>query len=313
VSPSRDARGRAWGQLLRLSLAPSAAADVAAGILLAYRGRWPGGAWPWILIAASLCIYHGGLALNDWADREHDARTRPSRPIPSGAVAPNAAAILGIALLAAGPLLAWRVSAFAAAWALALALAALAYDVGPRGAWLGPSLLALCRAGNVGLGRIASLPEGARWSEPLVALAPCVLYGLYVLRVSRLGRLEDGEDAAPLGQRPSALLLGAAALLAIAPFLPPLDATRWQGRAVAIAIAWSGAAGLAAAARGTREWTRSLVERAMGLALRRLLLFGACFAAVSFEPPEPDALIACGVILCGYPLAFSLRRVFPPS
>ena len=66
----------AWGQLLRLSMAPSALADAAAGVLLG-AGAWPGERAGWML-AASFCAYHGGMALNDWADREGDARTRPT-------------------------------------------------------------------------------------------------------------------------------------------------------------------------------------------------------------------------------------------
>ena len=65
-----------WGALLRLSMSPSAAADAAAGVLLG-AGTWPAGPAPFLLVAGSLCVYHGGMALNDWADRGHDARTRP--------------------------------------------------------------------------------------------------------------------------------------------------------------------------------------------------------------------------------------------
>src|SRR6201999_1674051 len=36
------------------------------------------------LVCSSCLAYVAGMALNDWADREEDARERPNRPIPSG-------------------------------------------------------------------------------------------------------------------------------------------------------------------------------------------------------------------------------------
>ena len=61
----------------------------------------PGDAWTgaastsnrrgWAMPAASALIYLGGMALNDWADRELDAEERPERPIPSGRISPTAA------------------------------------------------------------------------------------------------------------------------------------------------------------------------------------------------------------------------------
>ncbi len=74
--------GVAWGRLLRLSLAPSAAADALAGITIGAWGAFPLDARVLLSAAGSLCVFHGGMALNDWADREGDARTRPDRPIP---------------------------------------------------------------------------------------------------------------------------------------------------------------------------------------------------------------------------------------
>jgi len=95
----------AWGRLLRLSLATTAAADVVGGAVYAGQG-WPGMGRLWLPIAASLCVYHGGMVLNDCADAEPDLKTRPERPIPSGAVNPQAALTVAIVLLALGPLLA---------------------------------------------------------------------------------------------------------------------------------------------------------------------------------------------------------------
>src|SRR5262245_12972329 len=99
----------ALGRLLRISLAPSAAADVAAGTVLA-AGAWPAGPRPFALMLASLCVYHGGMALNDWADREADARDGRPRPIPTGAISAGTALLLALVLLVLGPGIAFLVA-----------------------------------------------------------------------------------------------------------------------------------------------------------------------------------------------------------
>ncbi|HVS11931.1 MAG TPA: UbiA family prenyltransferase [Planctomycetota bacterium] len=309
----RPGASRAWGRLLRLSLAPSAAADVAAGLVLGGFGAWPGGAAPWLLLAASLCVYHGGMALNDWADREADVRTRPDRPIPSGAIPPRAALAAGLGLELAGIALAWLASPRAGLWVLAIAALAVSYDLAGRGPLRGPLLLGACRALNLGLGvyfpgLLASQPVSA---APAGGWIPCALYGLYVVFASRLARLEDEEDPRPLGSRPRRALLLAAGALVCLPFVDPYG----PGLAfspLAGAIAWIAAFGLASAALGTREWSRAAVGRASGLALRRLLAFTAACAALA-DPLRTSAWIVAAAILCGYPLSWRLRRVFPPT
>ena len=64
----------AWGRLLRISLFATAVCDVVGGSLLASGGVLP--SWPRLaaVLFASLAIFHGNLAFNDWCDREADAR-----------------------------------------------------------------------------------------------------------------------------------------------------------------------------------------------------------------------------------------------
>ena len=99
------------GRLLRLSLLPSAVADVTVGMLLGGAGVWPEGVAPGLLVLSSLGIYHGSMALNDWADRHEDARLRPGRPLPSGALGAPLALWLGLGLLALGVAAAFRIDA----------------------------------------------------------------------------------------------------------------------------------------------------------------------------------------------------------
>ncbi|OXM44424.1 4-hydroxybenzoate polyprenyltransferase, partial [Amycolatopsis thailandensis] len=54
-----------------------------------------------LLPLSSVAFYWAGMALNDWADRNLDARERPERPIPSGRVSAGAALTTGAALTAA--------------------------------------------------------------------------------------------------------------------------------------------------------------------------------------------------------------------
>jgi 4-hydroxybenzoate polyprenyltransferase len=304
---------RELGRLLRLSLAPSAAADVAAGLVLGGRGRFPSGAGPWLLIGASLAIYTGALALNDWADRERDARERPSRPLPSGAVGERIALSIALGLFTGGIALAWAARPASGAWMTALALVAALYDLGARGPWLGPLLLGLCRAGN--------LAAGLAWSSagpipPTGLLLAAGLYGGYVVIASRLGRMEDREEAVD-ATRARRLLAGAALVFPAAAALAQLPLPGLPGPGipfelpVAVAAGW----GLVARARAPRAWDAGEIERAMGLLLRRLLAFDAtlALAGLRFEGAGVDGLVVAAAILAGYPLAHRLRRAFPPS
>lgn len=312
-------RARDWGRLLRLSLAPSAAADVAAGLVVGFGGAWPARASAWWLVPASLGVYHGALVLNDWNDRAHDTRTRATRPLPSGAIAPRMALVAGLSLILVGLACAALARGESALWMSLVAACAVFYDLRGRGAWLGPILLALCRGGNLGSGLFYAARERSI-ALSLAWFAPCIAYGVYVFLVSRLGRMEDGEDSAPLARRPSVLLLAIAAVLLLVPFVVPRAAV--VDRLPSIVVAWAGAYELAAIALRTKSWTRPLVERAMGACLRRLLVFTAAVALTAFVFPRdtdamsratwPAALVALA-ILGGYPLAFGLRKVFPPS
>ncbi len=303
---------KAWGRLLRLSLAPTAAADIAAGVVFGSRGEWIAGASPWLLIWASLAIYHGNLAVNDWKDREHDARTRPGRPIPARSIAPGAALSLGLALVGLGVALAFRAQFECGLWMSAVALVALAYNTFGRGAFTGPFLLGACRAGNLGAGLMLARWMGTHTGRSIEVAWLCGLYFAYVFTLSRMGRMEDAEDAAPLGRRPALHLAVCAFVLLCVPLAP-----RWPpagiARVLALVLTGAAAAGLARVAWRTPAWDRIAVERAMGLTLRRLLIFTAAVAILALQPVALVPVVVALGILCGYPLSRGLRGVFPPS
>ena len=305
-------KARALGQLTRLSLAPSAAADVAAGLVFGGGGAFPAGAGPWLLIAGSLAVYTGALALNDWADRERDARARPGRPIPAGAFSAGAALGLALGLMTLGVALAFAAGTASGLWMAALASCAAFYDLAGRGPLLGPALLGLCRAGNLGVGLCWS-SGSAPPAAGLVLVAG--LYGFYVVNASRLGRMEDREDEVvpARARRLVVTAMLAFPLLALLTQLP-LEGLPGPGLPLEAPLALAAAWGLVAAAR-RRTWSPADVERAMGLLLRRLLAFDAVLALASARFPAAgwDGVAVAAVILAGYPLAHRLRRAFPPS
>lgn len=295
----------AWGKLLRISLSATAVGDVLAGCVLATGGLTDVSA-VLRLVAASLCIYHGGMALNDWADRKEDAEFGRQRPIPDGQVGAGAALLAAVLLLLAGPLLAASVDPAAATWALALTALVVLYDLVGRGDLLGPTLLAGCRFLNLSLPFLAL---GAGMATPLAVWSAPIVYGAYVFTLSRLGRYEDGQARPLPGETPGRLLLVLALLLLLVPALPvaPLSLV---GRGVALGLCAWAAVGLVQESQRLRHWKAEQVPRAMGFALRRMLIFAAAFSAL---PGTPESLLVAALVMALYPLSWQLRKVFPPS
>ena len=317
---------RAYGRLLRLSLTASCVADILGGALAAGGGLSGTGSRVWLTLAASLGLYHGGMALNDWADRKLDARLRPDRPLPSGAVAAPVALALGLALLAGGVACAFRVGALQGWLAGGIALLVVTYDLGSRGPWLGPLALGAARCGNLALGMSLGLVDGPaalsatsvqpRGPLPLHVLAGLLAaYAAYVVLVSRLGRFED----APTAPEPAfvrRLIRSAAGLLASVPamgLLAWIQTERSQiafGSLVALVVVLVAVRGLLPLARLAPAKPQELLP-VMGALLRRLLV---ATSAMALLPGTPSAWIGgLALVTLGYPLSHALRRVFPPS
>ncbi len=157
------------------------------------------------LALGSSLLYLGGMALNDWADRELDARERPWRPLPAGEVAPavalgSAVALTGGALAVTGA--AGGVRRLRAA--LPLIGAVWLYDLRTKDTSAGPWTMALARALDVlaGAGR-----------RPLRAGPPAAVVGGHALLLTLVSAYEvDGADRALAGWA----LLGVAATTAAA-------------------------------------------------------------------------------------------------
>ncbi len=120
----------------------------------AYAGWWIGGGrglgWPlWAGIAAAALFIMAGMALNDVADKDVDARERPDRPIPSGAIPLGAAWALSLGMMALGLGLLAAAHPLSAVFGLALCAAIFAYNFLLKGGPLGPAAMGLCRALNL--------------------------------------------------------------------------------------------------------------------------------------------------------------------
>ena len=74
-------RLQAYAQLVRLPNLPTALADILLGFL-ATGSPTDARRWPTylLLMAASACLYCGGMVWNDYFDRDLDKRERPERP-----------------------------------------------------------------------------------------------------------------------------------------------------------------------------------------------------------------------------------------
>jgi 4-hydroxybenzoate polyprenyltransferase len=136
--------------LCRIPNVFTAFANVVAGVVVARGGCFEAGDVR--LVLASGLLYCAGMVLNDFFDREIDARERPERPIPSGAATPAGVALFGGLLLFIGLALAISVSPRSGAVGVALAAAILVYDGGAKQTLLGPVSMGACRFLNVALG-----------------------------------------------------------------------------------------------------------------------------------------------------------------
>jgi hypothetical protein len=146
-------RVRAYLELVRLPNLFTAVGDIVAGYLIVSRGvdvAWRDLA---ILMAASVCLYAGGVVLNDYFDRDVDAVERPERPIPSGRIHERDALKLGVRLLGLGCVFAVGVGMPSLLVAALLAGCIVLYDAkGKRIEYVGSLNMGACRFLNVVLG-----------------------------------------------------------------------------------------------------------------------------------------------------------------
>ena len=84
----------AYFQLMRLPAVFTAMSDIILGYLLTH-GSFELPLQFALLLVASASLYLSGMVFNDVFDRKVDAEERPFRPIPSGRISTQQAAVLG--------------------------------------------------------------------------------------------------------------------------------------------------------------------------------------------------------------------------
>lgn len=217
---------RPWLRFFRVPNLPTALGDAAAGAALASAVLAGGGAPPdgvprafLAAAAAELLLYLFGLADNDIAGAEADARDAPDRPIPSGEISPRAARAARAACLLGAAAVGAAARLSAIWWCLAggLALLIVLYnhlkDRLGRLSYLAMGAcrgLALLTGAAAVLGTADGSPDsrvGAVWAA---ALPMALAWTLYVFAVTRLSEDEHSASAPlPAWRYP----LGLAALL----------------------------------------------------------------------------------------------------
>jgi hypothetical protein len=152
-------RLRTYLELVRLPNLFTAIGDVVAGYLVVSRGQHVVWSHLVLLALASVALYAGGVVLNDYFDRDVDARERPERPIPSGRIHERDALKLGTRLLGMGCVLSVGVGVPSLIVAALLAGCIVLYDSrGKRIEYVGSANMGMCRFLNVVLGASGVAP-----------------------------------------------------------------------------------------------------------------------------------------------------------
>ena len=268
-------RIRTYLELVRLPNLFTAVGDIVAGYLIVSRGVDVSWRALILLMLASVCLYAGGVVLNDYFDRDVDAVERPERPIPSGRIRARDVLKLGVRLLGLVCVLAVGVGGLSLLVAVVLAGCIVLYDArGKRIEYVGSLNMGACRLLNVLLGASGAspfVPESWLW----LALPAAVLVFLYISAVTLLatGEVWGGNRAI------SSLVLGAVLVV--------IGGVSWLGLADRlVAPIWSypflalfAAATLSVIGRVVRAPTAPHIRTAIKTCVLSLLLLDAAVAA----------------------------------
>lgn len=259
-------------------LGDSIAGGAAAGQALAGRRA--------LMPLASACLYAGGMALNDYADRDLDAVERPERPIPSGRITARNALAAAAALTAAGlAVCAAAGGRRALAVGLPLAASIWTYDLLAKDYALpGAVSMGTCRALDVLMG------AGSGHIRP--ALGSAFIMGGHTVAVTLLSRGEvNGTDtatatgvAATTGVIAASVAAGSAG--------PPARALAVLGAAAAYALRCG-----PAQIRAARNPAAGNALNATKAGIRAMIPLQAALAARHGHPAAAGALL--GVDLVG--------------
>ena len=131
-------------RLGRISNIPTVWTNVLAGSVIAGGDQRPDRIM--LIMVAMTAFYVGGMYLNDFFDREIDARDRPGRPIHAGEIRAGTVSSIGFGLLATGIALMIPFGFAATICGALLAAAIVLYDVWHKGNAVSPLVMGACRA-----------------------------------------------------------------------------------------------------------------------------------------------------------------------
>jgi 4-hydroxybenzoate polyprenyltransferase len=263
-------------RLGRVSNLPTVWTNVLTGAVLA-GGDWRSWRLGFVLLAMSL-FYVGGMYLNDYFDRTIDARERPERPIPSGAISARAVGAIGVGLLGGGfILIAAAGTLMATALAALLVGAIVAYDFHHKDNPLAPVVMGVCRA-LVYAATAAVLTGGVS----IFVVVAAVAIAAYVAGLTYAARQESLDKVGNLW--PLALL--------VAPMVVAAGAFREGPDAIAIhllLVGWTSVAVYLLA----KPLAAGSVSRAVGWLIAGISLCDAALLA-SVRAITPALVAICG-------------------
>jgi 4-hydroxybenzoate polyprenyltransferase len=234
----------------------------------------------WLGVAAAACFIMAGMALNDVADKDVDAKERPNRPIPSGAIGVGTAWAVSLLLMAAGLALQALANPLTPFVGAALCAAIFLYNFALKATPLGPASMGLCRLLNLLAGMSLAWDRWPSWAS-LPSAVPGALLSLwaYIALGTYLARDEVGGNSR---RRARVFLAGI---------------TGWF-------MAWSFAIWLGMGPG------RSLMVLAMGVAwLAHVLLLIGPFRALARDPSPRNTGKTVGAMLRTVPMADALAML----
>lgn len=284
---------RSYLELVRPANLATAVANVLAGYAAAGLGE--PGALGWLLIS-TVCLYGGGVVLNDYFDRHLDWVERPERPLPSGRIAEGRAASLGVTLLGLGVFGGLRANPTAGAIAAVIAVCVVLYDAWAKHhAIVGPFTMGLCRGLNLTLG-MAAVPTmlDERWPLALIPLA-------YIAAVTLVSRREVRGGQRGVVTVALSMVSGVVAALLLVAILVPARPSFVAACLVAV-LGWRMLSALEAAWRQPQP---SRIRHAVRTGILSLVLVDATIGAAYAGPLYSLAILAVGAVSLG------LARLFP--
>jgi 4-hydroxybenzoate polyprenyltransferase len=304
-----------WLKLARISALPTAISNVLAGFLLSHQ-NWQPVFDLTLLLAASTCIYTAGMISNDVVDFERDSKSRPNRPLPSGAISIRSATIAFLLLMMIGIGIGICLGKRPTMVVSILVICVLLYNSVLKPTIAGPVLMGACRFLNVLLGASTfQFPESSvlGWSPVVIWAAASV--GIYIVGVTLLAKKETETN-----YRVRLLFAGAVMAIGLVGYASIAYAARWsswtgvqvQGRAIVLHSLLVGLITLPIARRvvlAVIDPRPKLIQDAVGTALRSLIVLDA---AVCYWASGQHVLIAAAVLALMVPSVL-LSKTIPPT